>query len=108
VRSAPINTKMLNDGKLRKLIDIYNVGRQITEKYLGRIWPMNTGKYAGSVLYGVGKGSNVSARFKQLCCKKALDIKRSVKEKVAKLIFIKDRIMEEIKAGKTSFVIKKR
>ncbi len=82
--------------KKRKITELYNIGKELTMFYLHKIWNMETGKYASTDLYKLSE-SKITARFKQLCCKKALDIKRSITEKIDTRKYTIDKIKNEIK-----------
>ena len=72
---------MVNKSKILKLKELYKIGFELTNEYLKKIWQLDTAKYANSSLYELSV-STMTARFKQLCCKKALDIKRSITKKI--------------------------
>ena len=74
---------MLNKRKLKKLNKLYTIGKELTIKYLDILWDLETGIFAGKDLYDRVQ-YNITARFKQTCCKKAIDIKNSIKKKVKK------------------------
>jgi len=93
-RSIILNIKMLNKIKLEKLSEIYQMGLSLTKRYLDIIWPLETEKFASTYLYNL-IDVNITARFKQICCKKALDIKRSIKSKVEKKQFIIGKLFKE-------------
>ena len=93
-RSAIISTKIINKNKREKLTSLYNKGKELTKKYLNIIWKLETGKYAGKDLY-IKVESTMTARFKQLCCMKALAMKRSITAKIKKKQYIIDKLKKE-------------
>ena len=93
-RSSLISIKRTNKNKKEKLIELYNIGKKLTKEYLEKMWKIDTQKYAGKDLYSLIP-TNLTARFNQLCCKKAIDIKRSITEKIDKKLFIIDKLYTE-------------
>jgi len=93
-RSAIISSKFTNSGKLETLSNIFITGKELTSKYLNIIWGLNTKKFAGKDLYKK-VSSNSTARFKQLCCMKAIAIKNSVTAKIKKKQYIIDKLKKE-------------
>jgi len=90
-----INIKKSNKNKLAKLSKLYKIGLSLTKKYLDKIWNLNDiKKYASSDLYKL-IDSSITARFRQLCCKKAIDIKRSITEGISRRRYIITELLKD-------------
>jgi len=87
---------MTNKKKSRKLNKLYTIGKKLTIKYLDIIWNLETGKYAGKDLYDEVTFP-ITKRFKQLCCMKAIGIKKSITKKIDDRKYIIDKLETENK-----------
>ena len=97
-RSSFISTKIVNKLKVNKLKKLYNDGKSLTTNYLNIIWNSETQKYANKDLYQLitENECGYKTKFRQICCKKAIDIKRSIIGKINKKLFILTKIDEDI------------